>query len=242
MRQNKKYGLLFIFIILVFMVSEAVASRTHMNFKLEYLNNKLSVNVEKVSLGSVLAEIQEKTGIKFQLDKESYDRIISVGFQALPLEKAIQRILNNLNHAVIFGPDYNIQKVIIVGKGKMSLASHVHEHNISSSSTAMIIESPVQEGMKITHPPDAMVIEPGGEGMKIAQTSDTDKMVIEQPDGKGMKITYDGEPMNITNDGAEMEITHDVGERKITNDGAKTEITHSSDKMQITHSPDLNPR
>ena len=233
------------------MVSEAVASRTHMNFKLDYLNNKLSVNVEKVTLDSVLAKIQEKTGIKFLLDKEESDKIISVGFQALPLEMALKRILNNLNHAVIFGPDYNIQKVIIVGKSNMSLASHIHEDNISSSSNAMIIEKPVQEGMKITHPPDAMVIEHGGEGMKIAQASVTDKMAIEQPDGKGMKITYDGEPMNITKDEAETEITHDVGERKITDDGAKTKIAHDGDEMKVTHdgepmkvthSSDLNPR
>lgn len=198
MKQNKKYGLLFILIILVFMVSEAVASMTHMNYKLEYLNNKLSVNVEKVALGSVLAKIQEKTGIKFQLDKEQSGKIISVEFQALPIEMALKRILNNLNHAVIFGPDYNIQKVIIVGKSMMPLASYIHEDKTLPSSTAMFIEAPVQEGMKITHSSDAMVIEPGGEGMKIAQLSDTDKMIIEQPDGEGMEITHDGDEMEIT--------------------------------------------
>lgn len=197
MKQTKKYGLLFILIILVFMVSEAVASMTHMNYKLEYLNNKLSVNVEKVALGPILEEIQEKTGIIFQLDKEQSDKIISVGFQALPLEKAIQRILNNLNHAVIFATDYNIQKVVIVGKGKMSLAPPIHEHNISSSSTAMIIESPVQEGMKITYDGEPMnitndvaetEIAHDGDEMKIAHPSD--KMVIEPSSGEGMKITY----------------------------------------------------
>ena len=70
MKQKRKYGLLFILIILVFMVSEVVASKTHMNYNLKFLNNRLSVNVEKMTLGSVLAKIQGKTGIKFLLDKD----------------------------------------------------------------------------------------------------------------------------------------------------------------------------
>lgn len=205
MKQNKKYCLILISTVLIFTVSETLVSGSNTNFRLEYLNNKLSVNAEKAPLGSLLAKIQDKTGIIFLLNKEEADRIISVGFQALPIDKAIQRILNNLNHAVIFGPDYNIQKVIIVGKSKMSLTSHVHEHNMSSSSTAMIIESPVQEGMKITHPPDAMVIGP--------------------PSGEDMKITHGGEEMKITHDGEEMKITHDGEEMKITHDGEEMKIT-----------------
>ena len=214
MKQNRKYGLLLILILLFFMVSEAIASKTDMNFKLKYLNNKLSVNIEKVSLGSVLAKIQNKTGIKFYLDKESSDRTISVGFQSLPIEKAIQRVLITLNHAIIFGSDDNVQKVIIIGKSKTPLAGTL----------------PASPARKEGDKKRSSFTSPISKG-KTVSASNT--MITEQAVQEGMKITNDGGGMKITNDGEGMEITNDGEGMKITNDG---------DEMKITHSPDMNPR
>jgi len=181
---------------LMFMVSGVLAFGGNNINKIEFLNDKLAVDVEKESLSSVLSKIHKKTGIQFALDKREFDSIISVRFQSLPIEKAIARILNKLNYAVIFGPEGKVRKVTIYGKNRITLVSHVHKGNTSSSSNTMLSKSASGEGMNITHPKYYMVIEPPGkEGMKI--TYPPHKMVIEPASKEGMKITHPSTEMVI---------------------------------------------
>ena len=70
MKQNKKYIQLFLFVILVFMILVPFALGESNVNQITFLNNKLSVNIENVSLGSVLSTIHKKTGIKFLLDEK----------------------------------------------------------------------------------------------------------------------------------------------------------------------------
>jgi type II secretory pathway component GspD/PulD (secretin) len=121
-KRNKKFVQLFLVVVLICMHAEIAFLEEGKNDWIQILNGRVSVNVKDVTLASVLARIREKTGIEFILDEDESERNISVSFQSLPIDIALERILFRLNHAFYFNADGQIHKVIIVGAGKSSVA------------------------------------------------------------------------------------------------------------------------
>jgi len=189
MSQNKKYSLLFSFIILFSMFLVPFAFGANNTNQIKFLDNKLSVNIENVSLGSVISEIHAKTGIEFLLNEEEAGRTVSVSFQPLPLEKALKRILSHTNHSIIFTAKSDIRKVIIVGSSNVPSGLQANQSNISSSSHIAVFTPPIGD-MKVTPPPetDAMIRTPSTKDMKITPPPVEEAMVLTPPSG-GMKVT-----------------------------------------------------
>ena len=121
-KRNKKFVQLFLVVVLICMHAEIAFPEEGKNDRIQILNGSVSVNVKDVTLASILARIREKTAIEFILDEDESERNISVGFQSLPIDIALERILFRLNHGFYFNADGQIHKVIIVGAGKSSVA------------------------------------------------------------------------------------------------------------------------
>jgi type II secretory pathway component GspD/PulD (secretin) len=64
-----------------------------------------SMKIQDEPLGDVLDELSRKSGDKIVCEEAWVDLPITVRFVDLPLEKAIKKILKNINHVVIYGPD-----------------------------------------------------------------------------------------------------------------------------------------
>ena len=199
MKQNKRYGRLLILIILFFMISVSSVLASNAKCILKRLNNTLAAKTDNVPLDSLLARLREKTGITFLFAKDLSDTIISVEFQALPMQEAIRRILNRLNHAIIFGSEGKIQKVIIFGESNNLSAPPVYEYKTLSNFNPKITGLPDVRGKKTISDKGIRKISNAGAGMQITH------------DGGGMQITHGGDGMQITHSPGKMKITHSSG-------------------------------
>ena len=72
------------------------------------LSEQFSMQIQSKPLSDVFQDLAELSGNDIVFDKAWGDRPITVRFVNLPLEKAISKILTNLNHVVIF-EDSNIR-------------------------------------------------------------------------------------------------------------------------------------
>lgn len=185
---NKKIKYSLLLIIIFFAISNVLVFGANTNCQVNFLKNKLAINAENVPLGVLLKVISEKTNVVFVVDKEESEKIISVKFQSLPIEKALERILNKLNQAMVYNFSGKIQMVKIVGKS--SISSY-----ISLPSRTMKIEPPIGEEMGITHSGEEMGITRSGEEMGITHFSKA--MEIIPPSGKEMKIIHPSNAMVI---------------------------------------------
>ena len=73
-------------------------------------------------LGEVLEKIEAATDLKFKLDEQWKDIPISVTLDKAPLDKALKRILVNLNNVVIYGSNDQV-KIVVFGKSEPSSPS-----------------------------------------------------------------------------------------------------------------------
>ena len=198
-KRNKKFVQLFLVVVLICMHAEIAFLEEGKNDWIQILNGSVSVNLKDVTLASVLARIREKTGIEFILDEDESERFISVSFQSLPIDIALERILFRLNHAFYFNADGQIHKAIIVGAGKSSVAlSELEVGQVALESRRMEIEPPRKKEMKIIPPAPAknMFIAPaGGEVMEIL--APTEEMVIVPAGKEIMEIQPAVEDMDI---------------------------------------------
>ena len=72
----------------------------------------ISLHVQNKALGEVLQAISEMTGYLFVIDGKWEDLPVSTSFQNLALHSGLQRILKNLNNAIIYSSDGEITIVI----------------------------------------------------------------------------------------------------------------------------------
>jgi len=161
---------------LILMNPQFLASGTNTHCKIDILNNRLKVDVENVSLGSVLETIHKKTGLEVVVGKDQSNQLISVQFQYLPLDKALKRILNRFMYASLFGPSGDIQKVIIVGNSDTLI--NRPERKIDGNSL---------------HTDTMFVRQEVLNDMEIIPSSST--MLVELSKEKEMQITYSSRPM-----------------------------------------------
>jgi hypothetical protein len=82
----------------------------------------ITMSVQNMPLGEVLEKIEEATDLKFKLDEQWKDIPVSVTLDKTPLDKALKRILVNLNNVVIYGSNDQV-KIVVFGKAEPGSAS-----------------------------------------------------------------------------------------------------------------------
>jgi hypothetical protein len=80
------------------------------------------MSVQNMPLGEVLEKIEEATDLKFNIDEQWKDIPVSVTLDKTPLDKALKRILVNLNNVVIYGSN-DLVKIVVFGKAEPGSAS-----------------------------------------------------------------------------------------------------------------------
>ena len=109
---NTAKTILYITIMLIFSISQALSSESNTVCGIKFINGRLSINVENMALDTVVKELHKETGIEFVLSKDCADTKISAKLQALPLKKVLSRLLTKLSYAII-ETDERIERVII---------------------------------------------------------------------------------------------------------------------------------
>ncbi|MEN8808284.1 MAG: hypothetical protein ABF291_12460 [Desulfobacterales bacterium] len=82
----------------------------------------ITMSVQNMPLAEVLEKIEEATDLKFKLDEQWKDIPISVTLDKAPLDRALKRILVNLNNVVIYGSNDQV-KIVVFGKSEPSSPS-----------------------------------------------------------------------------------------------------------------------
>jgi hypothetical protein len=80
-------------------------------------DNLITISVQNMPLGEVLEKIEEATDLKFILDEQWKDIPVSVTLDKAPLDKALKRILVNLNNVIIYGSNDQV-KIVVFGKAE----------------------------------------------------------------------------------------------------------------------------
>jgi hypothetical protein len=113
----KEWGwlILLLFVAIFAVQSPLQASASKTSYQVEYINDRLTIHVNNVALGPVLAKIKEKTGVEFVVGQEQSGKLISCQLESLPLVEGLKRMLRQFNHALLFGPDNKPTKVVILG-------------------------------------------------------------------------------------------------------------------------------
>jgi type II secretory pathway component GspD/PulD (secretin) len=158
----KKYFLLWLLIMtcIIFSRGKGLASEEDTARNFSYLNHNLSVSIKNSPLEYVLEQVAKKTGVEFVFDKKMSEDEIKVEFMSLPVEKAIRRILNRFNYAIIYASNGAILKVVITGNRNKLLMNNVQiisQKNTGSSG-----------GMAIANLPDKVSSNALPEGMNIS--------------------------------------------------------------------------
>jgi hypothetical protein len=82
----------------------------------------ITMSVQNMPLGEVLEKIEAATDLKFKLDEQWKDIPVSVTLDKAPLDKALKRILVNLNNVVIYGSNDQV-KIVVFGKAEPGSAT-----------------------------------------------------------------------------------------------------------------------
>jgi hypothetical protein len=77
----------------------------------------ITLSVQNIPLSGVLEKIAAATGLTFDIDEQWQDTPVSVTLDKIPLEKALQRILVNLNNVVIYHSTNQV-KIVVFGKAE----------------------------------------------------------------------------------------------------------------------------
>ena len=186
--ERKGWGwIILIFLVVTFAVQsplQALPSKT--SYQVKYLNKKLTINVNNIALGALLAKIREKTGIKFVLGQGLSEVPISIQLGPLPVVEGLKRILSHSNYAFILGADQKLVKVIILNYAKLDNTPHSSEVTeapgvqrviLPSSEEARDIKTVAKEGRVVTSYSEIMEIkQPAGEN--IISTHPLETMAI----------------------------------------------------------------
>ena len=76
----------------------------------------VSIKADNKPLTQVFEEISEASGYTIQIDEEWGEEPVSLSFENKPLDKALNRVLANLNHAVIWNEAEKKISIFIIGK------------------------------------------------------------------------------------------------------------------------------
>ena len=79
-------------------------------------NQRFSADLNNVPLRKVVEEISEQGNIRFEVDESVIEEKISVRFRDLSITKGLKRILNGLNHIILYNGEKEVTDLIILGK------------------------------------------------------------------------------------------------------------------------------
>ena len=85
---------------------------------LRFTNNTLSGHIVKASMKAVLDRIASQRKIWIKGTDRIGDREVSVRFESLSLQKALRRILSQVNHCVVMGSGKKVRGVILLSEKK----------------------------------------------------------------------------------------------------------------------------
>jgi hypothetical protein len=212
--------------------------------QITYSGSSLSLHAENVSLVSVLSQIQEKTGIQFQMQKDVSDINISVRFDSLSLEAGIKRILSQTNHVLLLTPDGDIQEVIVLGTmasrtgSGSAFSGFSNDQNVNPSTNASL--KSLESRNKKSSAPLGAKTERGS--IPSSRENVPSKAGIPSPSAASLpRSLQDGrsvlpkQNMGITSpEGKEMSIQHPSGDMPFISTPAKDMgITHPKNDMGI---------
>lgn len=118
--------MLFVLLVSFILLSSHICASTSTGVPtLELLDNgRLTLNAQGVALGTLLAEINQRTKLEYEIHKKYLEQPITVSFRSLSLEEAIRRILHGISYACIFDSHGNVEKIVTVfdtGRANKSL-------------------------------------------------------------------------------------------------------------------------
>jgi hypothetical protein len=82
------------------------------------VGDRISVQASGTPLGEVLTNIEQITGIEFEVDEGLLEEKIFVDFKELSLPEGIGKLLPSNSHAIIYDSSGKIDKVVIVARDK----------------------------------------------------------------------------------------------------------------------------
>jgi type II secretory pathway component GspD/PulD (secretin) len=124
-----------------------------------YKNKLLSANIKNQQLNEVLGQVAKTTGIEFVFNKNKIEENIFVEFKSMPVEKAIQRILNKFNYAVVYSPKGELKKVLIIGKRNGSSSTNIQTAvNSSPPSSGEVVKQTKTVDIKKIDAPEGMTL------------------------------------------------------------------------------------
>ena len=118
MKTTVKYITAIVFILSIFRTGGTWALNN--TDQIELKGGLLSVKVERITLDDFLHQLENRTGIHFELDAVMGKTEISANFKGVPLLKGIERIIRQLNYAIVYRSDNEIDTVIILREGQDS--------------------------------------------------------------------------------------------------------------------------
>jgi hypothetical protein len=181
---------------------ETSASKT--SFQVEYINDRLMIDVDKVGLGRVLEAIREKTGVEFVLSQGLSEVPISIQLGPLPVVESLERILCHSNHAFILGADQRLVKVVILDYSKSDSSPRPRE--VAETPSVRRGMSPsLAETKDITQPtPEDSGVRSGG---GVISSPSAEMMARERSAGEEMVVTPPTENMAIHPASMDMVVT-----------------------------------
>jgi hypothetical protein len=78
-------------------------------------DKRIAVHVNNKPLGEVLTSISRSTGYAFVLDDSWRSYPVTAHIEDIPLHTGLKRLLNGLNHAIVYLPDGRIKILILDG-------------------------------------------------------------------------------------------------------------------------------
>jgi hypothetical protein len=136
--RSHKAGLILVLLALVFLIPSnylLYAQNSHQNLHLVYDKKLLSISADDADLRNVLLRLAEETGILVWFPS-SLNKKISIKTQKIPLGEAVQKLLKDLNYAIIYsgpsGKEALISKVLVFKKSKKSAALRGKERRLAN--------------------------------------------------------------------------------------------------------------
>lgn len=179
-------------------------------------NEKISADIEGISLIDVLEDIRTKTGIEYSMSEDGANKEIFIKFSSLTLQKGLVRILRDFNSAFIFSSEGKILQVMVNGlKESVSTSTMLNSEpdklyssndRLSKKFQPDFNEKDVVFGRKIQG--DQMKVTYSKPHEMSVRYSKSDEMVIKYSPSDKMVVTHDGEKMKVDHNGEGMKIIH----------------------------------
>ena len=199
--QFKPYGIFLHILLLLFLVFQcrnvlaSIDSIALKNVRIE--GDCVSVQVKGIMLGELVKEIKKSTGVEFDITESLLKSEISVNFKELSLLEGIKKIMYHLNYAIIYDPDDEISRVIILDKGNNSTMMAYNSNSFKSPDGYQYSEPSSHNPQKLN---EQQLMNGGKEqvpsGSKLFKSSsrpDTDKRILkENPDTNAINKSFIG--------------------------------------------------